>query len=574
MMHEALPQALSPIAAEPVVVGDLFGWFSPGLGRRGVILCGATGFEQLSAHRAWRELAGRIAATGCASLRFDYPGEGDSGDAGAGSLTAWLGAIRRAVRFLREEGQAEEVVLVGLRLGATLAVLAAQEGGIDRLALLAPCRTGRGYLREMKLRARALDAPSDGTTPPEEPGHLSVGGFPIGPGLAAELSAIDIGTVPVAPAPRILLLGADTNDLPARYAALGADVTHVPMPGLASLVGNPLFAATPDEAFATVVDFVAEGALARTARLPAPSAPAEIAGAGWREVPARFGPGLFGVRCRPAHPAPRAPTVLFLAAGLSVHSGWGRQATQAARALAASGVPSLRMDLRGIGDSPDRPDGTAPLFAADTLDDIRHALDDIEARGDGPVVLVGTCSGAYAAFHAACRDHRVAGALLANLPRFDWHPDDDLDAVIRSTVGSAATYAAMLGRGATWRRLAKGEIGVGAIAGVLARRGLRQARRRWTDLFRPGPVGGSVARRVAALRRRGAHLRLVYSAGDPGLAALRARLGRSPARVARRIGAPVAIIAGTDHNLGTPEAQARLAAILSDLIESVAKGRP
>lgn len=574
MMLDALPQALTPLEAEPVVIDGLFGWFSPGIGRRGVILCGATGFEQLSAHRAWRDLAGRITATGCATLRFDYPGEGDSTDAGAGTLAAWRDAIRRAVRFLREEAGVAEVVLVGLRLGATLAVLAAEEGGIDRLVLLAPCRTGRGYLREMKLRAPALSLLSDGTVPPEPVGHLSVGGFPIGPGLAADLAGVDIASVTVRPAPRILILGADSDALATRYAALGADVTRGGLPGLAQLVGNPLFAASPDAAFADVVAFVTDGALPRPTAARAVAAPARLAGDGWREEAVRFGPGLFGVHARPSGASTDAPTILFVAAGLSAHSGWGRQATRMARAFAAAGVPSLRMDLAGIGDSPDRPGGTSPLFAADTLDDFRHALDHLDARGAGKVVLVGTCSGAYAAFHAACRDHRVAGALLANPYCFDWHPDEDVDAVIRRTVGSAATYAAMLRRGTTWRRLLKGEIGVRAIGGVLLRRGLCLADRRWKALFRPGPVGGSVVRRVQAMRRRGAHLRLVYTVNDPGLAALRRHLGRTPERVARRLGAPVAIIAGTDHNLGTPDAQAQVSAILRDLVETVAKGRP
>ncbi len=573
-MHDPRPPRLSPLEAEPVILDGLFGWFHPGIARRGVILCGATGFEQLSAHRPWRELAGRIAATGCATLRFDYPGEGDSADAGAGTLSAWLGAIRRAVRFLREEAEATEVVLVGLRLGATLAALVAEEGGIDHLVLMAPCRTGRGYVREMKLRSPALNLMSDGTVPVEPPGHLSVGGFPLGSELAAELAKIDILSARVRPAPRILLLGAETDALAERYVALGAEVTRGALHGLAQLVGNPLFSVPPQEAFAEVVGFVAEGALPRPTAARAVAAPARLDGEGWREEAVRFGPGLFGVHARPAGPSPGAPTILFIAAGLSAHSGWGRQATRMARAFAAAGVPSLRMDLAGVGDSADRPGGASPLFAADTLDDFRHALDHLDAQGAGPIVLVGTCSGAYAAFQAAWRDRRVAGALLANPYCFDWHPDDDVDAVVRRTVGSAATYAALLRRGSTWARLLRGEIGVRAIGRVLLRRGLCSAQRRWKALFRPGPEGGSVARRIRTMRRRGAHLRLVYAAGDPGLSALRRHVGRTPERAARRLGAPVAIISGTDHNLATPDAQAQMSAILRDLVDTVATGRP
>ena len=144
-------------------------------------------------------------------------------------------------------------------------------------------------------------------------------------------------------------------------------------------------------------------------------------------------------------------------------------------------------------------------------------------------MLVGGCSGAYAAFHALCRDPRIDGALLINLYCFDWDPDQDLDRVIRQTFGSASTYAALLTQGATWRRLLPGQIRVRAIGGVLARRGPRPALRRVRRAWRPDP-GGSLARRIAALRRRGAEIRLLYSAGDPGLVAVRRHLGRLPGR--------------------------------------------
>lgn len=565
----SVSESPSITTAEPIVFGGLFGWFSPGTTRRGVILCGASGFEQLSAHRPWRQLADQIAALGCATLRFDYPGEGNSTDVGATSLTTWINAIHHAVRFLREVVGVEEVVLVGLRLGATLAVLAALETSVDRLALLAPCSTGRGYLREMKLRERAINGLPDGTALTQDLGHLSIGGFSIKPDFAEELAAIDIRSVATLPAPRILILGAETGTLATRYAALGADVTSGALPGLAQLIGNPLFAVAPNMAYERVVSFVSEGAEPRAFRVAPLVASTHLSEAGWCEEAVRFGPNLFGVQTKPKSAATGVPTVLFIAAGLSVHSGWGRQATRIARTLAVSGVPSLRVDLAGIGDSPDRPDGTSPIFAVDAWHDLRHAIDHLDAQGAGPVVLLGMCSGAYAAFHAAYHDDRVAGVVLANLPCFDWHPDNDLDAYLHRTIGDASTYAALLARGTTWRRLITGQINVRTIGRVLASRAFQSIRRRWKDLFRAKPLGGSVPRRIAAMRRRGMQLRLIYTAGDPGLALLRSQLGRLPRWIERRLGAPVRILAGTDHNFSTLEAQARLSENVREIITGI-----
>lgn len=563
--------AASTLPLSPVSFDGLFGWFSPGISRRGIVLCGTHGYEQLSAHRPWRGLAEGIAATGCATLSIDYPGTGDSGDAGADSVEVWLGAVRRAIRYLREVAGVEEIVLVGLRLGGTLAALAAEGERIDRLILLAPFATGRAYLREMKMQSRTIGRLPDGSPLPQEEGCLTVGGFPIGPALAAELSVIDLAKAERAPAPDILLVGAEVGGLGPRYAALGARVATRPFPGLATLVANPLYAETPDEAFSAVIALVAEGAQPRpipaAARTLLPVDP--IQGDGWCEEPSRFGPSLFGILCHPRQMAPARPMVLFVNAGTNVHSGWGRQTTTLARRLAVQGYLSLRMDLRGIGDSPNRPGGAPPLYSLDALDDLRAALDHFDTVRSGPIVIVGSCSGAYLAFQALCREDRLRGAMLVNPYCFDWNPADDVDSVIRNVFRNASTYAGLLKQGAAWRRLARGEIRVGAIARAIARAAIGRVGKRLAILLRPRPAGRTVAQRIAALRRRGAHLELVYSAGDRGLAALHDALGRSPARIARRLGGPVTIIDGADHDLSPVAAQARMTEVLKRLLARV-----
>lgn len=559
----------------PVAIDGLFGWFHPGSGRRGVVLCGAHGFEQMAAHKPWRRLAEEVAARGCPVLRFDYPGEGDSADPEELRLATWVGSIRRATRYLREEAGAREVVLVGLRFGATLAALAAQAEPVERLVLMAPFATGRAYLREMRMRAGSIGRLPDGSTPRQEPDRLDVGGFRFGPGLLAEIGRIDLAAAECRPAPHVLLIAADVSVLVQRYAALGSDVATASFPGLAKLVGDPIFAETPEGDFARVAAFVADGIGADGIQAWHPPAAgrglsgARISGTGWSEEPAEFGSGLFGIMCGPVRPDAGATTVLFVSTGMTVRSGWGRQATRLARGLAREGVASLRFDLRGIGDSGERADRVQPLYAADGADDVRLAVEHVARRGAGPVVLVGTCSGAYAAFQALCREPRVDGALIVNLYCFDWDPDQSLDAVLRQTHGSASDYAALLKQGSTWRRLLGGEVHVRAIALALARRA-GPALRRWFRLIRDGLGGASVARRIARLRARGAEIRLIYSEGDPGLAALRRHLGRSPERVARALGAPVEIVPATDHNLSTAEAQERLAAQVRALVRAVA----
>lgn len=569
--QEAPPQAV------PIAVDGLFGWLHRGCLGRGVVLCGAQGFEQVAAHRAWRDLAERIAATGCSVLRFDYPGDGDAADLDAPRPADWVASIRRAMRVLREEAGAQEIALVGLRLGGTLAALAAQEEPVERLALLAPFLTGRAYRREMTMRGQTINRRADGSLLPQEPGELTVGGFRLAPQTLADLDAVDLRSVAGAsrrPAAAALLLG-PAEPLQAPLAALGVAVTTGPLPGLAQLVGDPIFATQSHETASAIAAFVSEGAR------PLPHAAAAgsdfgtpISGPGWVEEPVRFGPGLFGILCLPREGHPRGSGVVLLPTGKTVRSGWGRQTSTLGRGLAADGFCSLRLDLLGIGDAQDRPDGASPLFAADSGEQIRAAVDLVSARCDGPAVLVGTCSGAHAAFHAACRDPRIGGALIVNLARFDWDSGEQVEAALRERFGRASTYAGLLRSGATWRRLLRGQVAVRAIGTTLALRALAQVKRRTRRLFREGPVGGSVKRRIAALRRRGAHVRFLFSEGDPGLPDVLRPLGRSQRRAAAILGAPIGIVPGADHNLSTRGAQDRFAGDLRALLDSVQASRP
>src|SRR5262245_3688452 len=84
----------------------LFGVYHPPAGsaptREGVVLCGPFGREYLRAHRALRELAHRLAASGFHVLRFDYSGSGDSsGDGEDADAARWVSDIGAAVDEVR-----------------------------------------------------------------------------------------------------------------------------------------------------------------------------------------------------------------------------------------------------------------------------------------------------------------------------------------------------------------------------------------------------------------------------------------------------------------------------------------
>src|SRR6187549_2852870 len=115
---------------EPIHFGpadrQLFGWLhlpAEGAPRRtAVVLCHPFGQEFVLAHRAFHGLARQLAAAGFAVLRFDYFGTGDSwGDFAQADPEAWKHDITAALRTLQDRVDCDDVALVGMRLGGSLA---------------------------------------------------------------------------------------------------------------------------------------------------------------------------------------------------------------------------------------------------------------------------------------------------------------------------------------------------------------------------------------------------------------------------------------------------------------------
>jgi pimeloyl-ACP methyl ester carboxylesterase len=562
-----IPSSLYPALESPVAFDGVFGWFRPGSSRRGVLLCGTLGFEQLSAYRAWRELAAEIAGAGCATLRFDFPGDGNSADVEVMRAEILAGAIVRAVSYLRAEARVEEIVVVGLRLGATLAASTAASCGIDRLVLLAPFTSGRAYLREMRLRSRTVDRlPSDEPIP-QTTGDILLGGFRLGPALVADLSAVDLLATTEAPAPNVLIVGSDTAQLSRRYEELGSRVTSAPFAGLAQLLIGDLFSETPKDTFEAVVAYACADAEPASSIPPAVRPAGAIDGPGWTEAPARFGMGLVGTLCRPDRPAANAPTILFLGSGRNTRSGRGRQIAVLARRLARSGVRSLRFDLRGIGDSPNRKDGSSPLYALDAVEDVRAAVSYLDELSPAPILIVGFCSGAFLGFHAMQSDRRVHSAVLFNLYCFDWNPVYDIETKLRNPYWGVASYANEAKKAASWLALLRNPRRMAAIPAKLIRLAVRSLIKLSSAPFKSLDTANTVAGRIRNIRQRGGSLTLVFSPNEPGLTEVHAKLGRTPSEIETKLGRPIIMIDQADHNLAADGTLDKFYEILSDVIE-------
>jgi pimeloyl-ACP methyl ester carboxylesterase len=121
-------------------------------------------------------------------------------------------------------------------------------------------------------------------------------------------------------------------------------------------------------------------------------------------------------------PGPRADRaasdlgVIFLNAGVIHRVGPNRIHVSLARALARLGIPTLRFDLPGVGDSGCRYTGGSLQQERDAA--IACAVELMLTRTSARrLVLFGLCSGADDAFRTACFDARVVGVCLVDPTR-------------------------------------------------------------------------------------------------------------------------------------------------------------
>ena len=187
---------------------------------------------------------------------------------------------------------------------------------------------------------------------------------------------------------------------------------------------------------------------------------------------------------------------------------------EAARRWAAQGVPSVRLDLIGIGEGggPATPwNGEYALYDDALVQQVAIALDALPGHGLPPrFLLIGMCSGSYWAFTRALQDPRIVALELLNTRML----------LFDQTRGSAAEvrHLRRLGGREVWRDVLAGKLTWDARAGCCARsRSWSRARRSWS------PAGCAPRRAVATrstsrstqLRDQGTEISLRFTEGEP-----------------------------------------------------------
>jgi dienelactone hydrolase len=413
----------------------------------GVVFCPPFGWDEVCSYRSIREWAQQLAAGGYATLRPTYPSTGDSagGPHDPGRVDAWTDAIAQAASWLRAQDGVHRIVAIGMSLGGLIAYRAAAAGApIDDLVLWGTPARGRAWVRELTAFSKLERASFfDGLEPPPEldEGELEAGGFLLSAETVAAMSALDLTELSL-PDPvrrRALLLDRDGIAVDHRLAEqlddAGVALEIGSGAGYAAMTSHPQQARAPLSVIERVGSWLEHAPNAPVAT-PRPtgvraveSAQMQVGDAVVTETPIaieqRFG-RLAAVLAMPERPNPGGLCAVLLNAGAVRRIGPNRMWVEAARRWAAAGVPTLRLDVEGLGDADGDPApyaADAGLYVPELVPQVISALDELVRRGIGSrFVLGGLCAGAYWSLHATLQDPRVVAALMINPRALVWDP--------------------------------------------------------------------------------------------------------------------------------------------------------
>jgi pimeloyl-ACP methyl ester carboxylesterase len=557
----------------PIAFNGCFGWFHPGATARGVILCGPVGEEADYVQGVWREFAEHLAQAGLSTLRFDYPGLCNSLDVepGRDAASAWVESIRSAIEWLKREAAIEDVVVVGMRLGAGLALRCAEEiGGVSRLVLIAPVASGSAFQRELALLAllNEAGAPPERAAPSEAATVFTAE-------KTFDVASFRFGRGGQKPAQEALILSTNGSGAAAtlgqRLTALGVEVTQEAFPGYAALMVRPQAAVYPATAFGKVVDWLREGSQPRAAQCSVVSRarpfPASLTSPGARETPVFFRDEapLFGIVCRPDVPREGRPGLLFLNTGAVSHSGMNRIWVSMARRYAAMGFTSLRFDISGVGESPARTaraDRQPNMKAA--VADVGAAIGWLHAQGCSTITLIGFCWGAQLACGVALEDDRVTRLIMINSPRQFWDLETE-----KTPSRSLNTYRRLLRDSVKWKSLRRGEISLAELAGFAGRLVFESVKSIYERAAGIDARSKTAIRKLRSLKARGIEGAILHGHDDTFLSEIEDYLGAQRSGLAGLLGMHTHFFPGVHHRFANDKSLAQLVQVVGDHLARV-----
>lgn len=560
----------------------------------GIVICPPVGHEYVHAHRTLRHLANRLAVLGFAVLRIDYHGIGDSEgtDLDPQRLTTWQANVRDASVWLRQHAGCECISLVGLRLGATIAALCAEQEPVEQLILWEPIVKGRRHVRELTALSQTAKFP-----PKSDTSWIEAVGFVCTEETAHELTELDLAKH----SPRFercLIVRNDKGSCDTtllEHLKKSGSTEQIAVAGYDDMMAEPQFNTVPTEALDAIV--VWSG---RTGILPVTGASGILPDTSAGNMPAALAtgrmpvlhesihricesPDLVGIMTQPEHDT-SLPWIVMLNGGAAHRVGPGRLHVSLARHLASLGYPSLRFDLSGLGDSAvDAGREENDTYPATAFRDISLICDYLlKLQPQRRIVLMGLCSGAYAAFQSAAMLPHLAivESILLNPLTFFWREGMSLTASPTQQLQTWHYYRTIIFNWQNWKQMFFDENG-GGVCGAIRRFKERMGASKpaseavTSAIADTGPyatLGHPAEENLTADLKRivtaGRRVAMFVSEDDPGHFLLMHKARRMATKLIRKGQMECFFVKEADHTFSNEDSRRRLTAMLTGYLHT------
>jgi len=597
---------MNPPRAQPLYFGSaerpLFGWLHRSTHDNdhsmGIVLCNPFGYEAICTHRTIKALAEQAAQRGFPTLRFDYDGTGDSAGCNMDPdrLAAWLASIRIAIDTLKATSGVEQVCLFGIRLGATLAAsVATERDDVDALIAFAPVVNARTYLRELRALelSRPQSAPPPGTS--VDPDWQEAAGFATSEQTRASLSTLDLMRLESTPARHAIIFTRD--DLPPTMAwqqhllSQGAIAQQLPLQGYVAMMKDAHETTVPLDTIHLALSWLEKINASETteAQVRADQQCKHLSntssitlqqsesGASLRETSVFLDAEKtqFGIISEPLVRNQQSPNqqsrkqvLLLLNSGSVHHIGPNRLYVTLARRCAAHGVPVLRLDISGLGDSqPHSGEPENSVYTARANDDIKQALAFAASYfGTADYHIAGVCSGGFHALKAAVHGIKLSSIVVINPLTFFWQDGMTLAYPEFHVTAETRRYRRTALQLASWAKLLRGGVDIATTVKVVTRRVSAITINTARNLCRLCNIrlSNDLGTELQILASRDIRMHFIFSSADPGYAMLREQSGSVFSRLTKRRKLRVTVITSADHTFTAKHARDRLVTVIVD----------
>ncbi|MBQ1443533.1 MAG: hypothetical protein IIZ13_06745 [Renibacterium sp.] len=363
----------------------LHGWVHRPTGsavKGAVVIAPPLAREQVISYRSLRVLAIMLAQQGWVAIRFGWTGTGESAPMpeSADPVALWHQDLQAVVGLAERIVEPGKVHALGLRVGAAL--LASAPLDLGKRLLWEPVG-GRMFLRQQSM-LRAMSLPEDPVVPQDA--GVEVNGALFLPHQASALSAVPN---PAKAPPGTLPPGTEIS--------VETDVNRSrKVHSVASI-----HAEVPTESLQRLIDSFPESGRPVLQRPWAPVRAITLAAPAGRRIVEELvevGPDrLPGVYSRPlGSSSGTEAAAFFVAASAEPKDGVTALWVEAARNLAARGVPALRAERRGCGDLgvPEALMDPNP-YTLEAIEDTENTAAWLHAKTGGSVTGIGLCVGAW-----------------------------------------------------------------------------------------------------------------------------------------------------------------------------------